>query len=670
MELTVPGDKSMTQRALILSSLAEGESRLSGLLAGADPRATSGALRALGAEIPALPGDGSEIRVGGAGLRGLRSPVAPLDLANSGTGARLLLGVLAGLPLEAVVTGDASLRSRPMARVTEPLGSMGAGFEALGEEGRLPLRVRGGGLRPLEYETEVASAQVKSALLLAGITGGVFVLLSEPGRSRDHTERMLGMVGAPVVSHSRGPHWRVELRDPPAALRPLDFRVPGDFSSAAFFLALGLLGGVGEELVIRNVGLNPTRTGLLPVLERMGSRIDAPEPPSEASGEPSGDLVVRPSDLEGVEVGGGEVPTLIDELPLVAVLGARARGQTRIRDAGELRVKETDRIHALVENLRAVGVETEEHDDGLTVQGTRKPLRGTARSFGDHRIAMAFGVLGALPDCEITVRDPGAVEVSYPGFWRELKRLTGGTRAREGNADAGDAPAGDRERGPVVTIDGPAGSGKSTTAREVARRRGVRHLDSGALYRALTYGLLERGVPAERWSELEREELERIPLRISPAESGFRVFYEDRLLEGELRSEEVTDHVSRAAKLPAVRARLLDLQRKAGSLGGLVADGRDMGTVVFPDADLKVFLTADLEERARRRLRDRGVAEPDPERVSREMVRIRERDRRDAGRSHAPLRRPEDALVIDTTALTFEAQVERIIDRLRTLTEG
>ncbi|NIP58022.1 MAG: 3-phosphoshikimate 1-carboxyvinyltransferase, partial [Gemmatimonadetes bacterium] len=217
--MKVPGDKSMTQRALILSALSGGESRISGLLPGADPRVTAGALRSLGVEIPELPADGSEIRVRGRGLRGLKEPAGALDLGNSGTGARLLLGVLSGQPLEAVVTGDSSLRSRPMDRVIEPLSAMGAEFEALEAEGRLPLRVRGGELKALEYETPVASAQVKSALLLAGLVGGVFVLLTEPGRSRDHTERMLRLAGVPVIGHSRGSGWRVELRDPPDALR-------------------------------------------------------------------------------------------------------------------------------------------------------------------------------------------------------------------------------------------------------------------------------------------------------------------------------------------------------------------------------------------------------------------------------------------------------------------
>lgn len=678
MELRVPGDKSITQRALILASLAEGESRLRGLLPGADPAATAGALRALGAEIPELPDDGSEIRVRGTGLRGFRGTEAPLDLANSGTGARLLLGVLAGQPVDAVVTGDASLRGRPMRRVTEPLEAMGARFEELGEPDRLPLRVRGGELGPLEWETPVASAQVKSALLLAGLTAGVFVLVAEPARSRDHTERMLELCGASTIGHWRDSRWRVELRDPPDHLRPLDFRVPGDFSSAAYFLALGLLGGAGPELVVRDVGLNPTRTGLLPVLERMGADPEVVSGDVEGEGEPSGDLRVQPTRLRGTELGGREVVGLIDEVPLVAVLGARAEGTTRITDAEELRVKETDRIRAVVENLRTLGVAVEELEDGLVVEGTDAPLRGRIRAYEDHRIAMAFGILGAAPGNEIEVDDRRVVDVSFPGFWQLLERIAGsgaGPGLASGDPGGRSDERDSRDRtgirdpeGLVVTIDGPAGSGKSSTARVVARRLGLRHLDSGALYRALTYALLDREVPPERWSGLSADELRDLPLEIRPTDTGFEVLYEGRVLEEELRSEEVTTHVSQAASHPAVRERLFDLQRRAARCGSVVADGRDMGTVVFPDADLKVYLTADLRERARRRLVERTGDEPKESRIEVEAGRIRERDRRDMERSTSPLRRPNDAVVLDTTELSFQEQVGAVVDRIRALT--
>jgi 3-phosphoshikimate 1-carboxyvinyltransferase len=426
MRVRVPGDKSLTQRALILASLADGESMLSGLLHGGDAASTAGALRALGVDLGPLPVDGGPLRVQGVGLQGLRAPSAPLDLGNSGTGTRLLMGVLAGSAVTAVVTGDASLQGRPMGRVVEPLSAMGARFRALGREGRLPLEVRGRRpLSPLDWRSPVASAQVKSSVLLAGLTGGAFVLFTEPRRSRDHTERLLAQMGAPVVEHAADHGWRVELRDPPPRLGPLDFRVPGDPSSAAFLLALGALGAAGAELEVEQVGLNPTRTGFFSVLRRMGAEIDEVPQGGVGPGEAMGSVVVRPGGLRGTLVGGSEVPGLIDELPLVAILAARAEGETRITDAGELRHKESDRITVMVDNLRAVGVDAEEAPDGLVVRGSDAPLQGAVRTHGDHRIAMAFAVLGAVRGNRITVDDPSCADVSFPGFWDLLKRVSG-----------------------------------------------------------------------------------------------------------------------------------------------------------------------------------------------------------------------------------------------------
>lgn len=664
MILTVPGDKSISQRALILAALADGESRLSGLLAGADPVSTAGALRELGAGIGDLPADGSAVSVRGRGLRGLRAPARPLDLGNSGTGARLLMGVLAACPFEAVLTGDESLRSRPMRRVTEPLSIMGARIEPLEAEGRLPIRVRGGRLRPLDYDLPVASAQVKSALLLAGLVSGAWVLLTEPGRSRDHTERMLRHVGAYVIGHAREGRWSVALRDPPRSLPPLDFHVPGDFSSAAFLLAAGLLGLAGGTLTVGDVGLNPTRTGFLRLLERMGARVDV-EGGQDRGDEPVGTLTVRPADLRGVEVGAADVVASIDEIPALVALAVRAAGTTRITGAAELRVKETDRIRALVDGLRALGVQAEEAEDGLLVEGTDRPLAGTVDARLDHRIAMAFGLLGALPGSEVRILGADSVDVSFPTFWDTLSLL--GVRARSARtrpweaADDGEGP-----RGLVVTLDGPAGSGKSTTAREVARRLGYRHLDSGALYRALTHALLKDGVAPEEWPGLGMDALGRYDIRLEPGPGErFRILLDDRPLDdATLRGPDVTDRVSALAGLPAVRSWLLERQREAGRAGSLVADGRDMGTVVFPGADVKVFLVANLQERARRRLRDHGLPAPTPEQLREEEERIRERDRTDTERALSPLTRPTDAWVLDTTGLDFEDQVRAIVERV------
>ncbi len=418
VDVTVPGDKSITHRALLFAALAEGESRLAGLLDSADTRSTAAALRALGVPVP--DGPLAEVVIPGAGLRGLASPRGPLDCGNSGTTARLLLGALAGSPAEAVVTGDASLRRRPMRRVTEPLAACGARFSEEGEAGRLPIRVRGTrDLGPIDMVNTRSSAQVKTAMLLAGLTAGVTVRVTESGRPRDHSERLLGAMGADVRTRP-GAHGDVVSLQPPEALRPLALRVPGDISSAAFFLVLGALRG---PVRARGVGLNPTRTGALEVMARMGAAVTREATVDEA-GEPVGDVVVGPGPLRGTDVHPGEVPTLLDEIPVLAVLAARSEGETRFDGVAELRVKESDRIEALARGLQALGVEAEAGPDHLTVRGTDRPLEGTVDACGDHRIAMAFGVLGALPGNEVRVRGEDTVTISYPGFWKELRRVT------------------------------------------------------------------------------------------------------------------------------------------------------------------------------------------------------------------------------------------------------
>ena len=420
----MPGDKSLTQRALILASIASGTSSLRGLLFGGDAESTANALRAMGANIPPIPQDGGAIEVEGVGLDGLATPDAPLDLGNSGTGTRLLLGLLAGAGVGATLTGDTSLQSRPMKRVTAPLCAMGASFEFLEEQDRLPLTITSAaGLSAVDWPSHVASAQVKSAILLAGLTGHTFVQVTEPRRSRDHSERMLNQLGVSVISHAVAGGWRVELRDPPAQIEAFDFAVPGDISSAAFVLSLAALGATQDVLTVEGVGLNPTRTAFLDVLRRMGVDLNIALRP-DSGAEPVGTISAESADLRATVIAPDEVPRLIDELPLVAILGARAKGTTIIRDASELRTKESDRISALVENLRGLGVSVEEFTDGLAVEGSWEPLSGRVKCFDDHRIAMAFGVLGAQPGNSIEIDDPDAASVSFPGFWEMLHNVS------------------------------------------------------------------------------------------------------------------------------------------------------------------------------------------------------------------------------------------------------
>lgn len=410
----VPGDKSLTHRLLLLAALAPGRSRLRGALTSLDARSTAGLLRAMGVRVSPLR-PGADIVV--AGRRRLRRPERVLDCGNSGTSARLSLGILAAHRFRATLTGDASLRRRPMRRVTEPLTLMGARFEAADPD-RLPLTVHGGALTPLEWRLPVSSAQIKGSLLFAGVASAQPVAVYEPnGRSRDHSERLLRSFGYEVLEDSAG--W---IRFAPTGeLRPFEVEVPGDPSSAAFLVGAALLAESGS-LRICGVGLNPTRTGFLRVLERMGAGI-ASENQSEQAGEPVGDLIAGPATLGGTIVTADEIPALIDEIPLLAVVASRAAGVTRFHDVGELRVKESDRLGLLAANLRAVGVEAAAEGDTLTVAGTDAPPAGRVVTEGDHRIAMAFAVLGTVRGAKVAVDDMACAAVSFPGFSDTLRSI-------------------------------------------------------------------------------------------------------------------------------------------------------------------------------------------------------------------------------------------------------
>jgi len=415
-ELTIPGDKSISHRALICSALAEGTSRVRGILASADVQSTAGVLRALGVPIPALS---ESMEIVGTGRRSLRAPTADLDCGNSGTSARLLAGVVAGAGLTARFVGDASLSRRPMRRVQRPLEAMGAKVE-LPAHGGLPMVVRGGALSDVEWSSDTSSAQVKSCVLLAALTAGVEATVREPSRSRDHTERMLAAMGAEIWVNDDA-----VLLFSNQTLMPLDITVPGDPSSAAFFAALATLAASGE-LLARRVGVNDTRTGFFAALREMGASIEL-EGAVREGGEHVADLrIAAGRSLSGITVGGDAIPTMIDELPLLACMGAYATGETRVSGASELRVKESDRISAVVQNLRSLGADAEEQPDGFVVRGTSPRLRGTVVTHGDHRLAMAFGVLGAIPGNEIAIDDPDCVAVSYPGFWSDLARVASG----------------------------------------------------------------------------------------------------------------------------------------------------------------------------------------------------------------------------------------------------
>lgn len=414
-EIAVPGDKSITHRALMLGALGDGPSRIKGYLDGEDCRATIGCLRALGIQIEPL--DPQALLVQGKGLHGWSEPEDVLDCVRSGTTMRLLAGLLAGQPLYSVLSGDAQLRRRPMGRVITPLTQMGANIWAR-DGGRLPpISIMGGGLGGITYALSVASAQVKSCVLLAGLYAEGETAVVEPGPSRDHTERMLRARGVPLVSEGL----RHTLPGPAERLAALDVTVPGDFSSAAYFVAAGLL-LPGDGVLLRNVGVNPTRTGLLDVLHRMGATIEQQNARDEG-GEPTADLWVTPQALRATDVGGEVVPRMIDEFPILALIATQAEGVTRVRDAAELRVKETDRIATTVEALRALGARIEPLADGFEVEGPT-PLHGaTVDSHSDHRLAMTLAIAGLLAQGETVILGAESIADSFPGFEKRLHAL-------------------------------------------------------------------------------------------------------------------------------------------------------------------------------------------------------------------------------------------------------
>jgi len=409
-DLTVPGDKSVSHRALLFAALGEGTSRIRGLQGGLDVASTRRAIEGLGVTVR---DEGEAVVVEGRGVGGLAEPDDVIDCGNSGTTIRLLTGVLAGHSFLSVLTGDASLRRRPMARVLDPLREMGALALGREEDTRAPLVLRGGSLRALSWQLPVASAQVKSAVLLAGLHARGVTWVEEPELSRDHTERMLAAMGAEVLREDT----RVGIRGQPR-LRAAEFEVPGDPSSAAFWVAAALL-VPGSRVRVRGISLNPTRTGFFRILQRMGAQV-ALEPTGEACGEPIGDVVAEHGPLRGVEVFPSEVPAAIDEFPVLGALAATATGATEVRGAEELRHKESNRIDTLADELRKAGVAVETYPDGLRIAGGAGLRPARFESHGDHRLAMALGVLALAIPGGAQISGAEAASVSYPGFWKEL----------------------------------------------------------------------------------------------------------------------------------------------------------------------------------------------------------------------------------------------------------
>ena len=413
-EITPPPDKSISHRSIMLGALADGTTKARNVLLGEDVKATIGAFENLGVKIDMLPDNA--VVVHGAGLHGLKKSAAALYLANSGTTMRLLMGILAGQPFESVLTGDESLSKRPMKRVAKPLRMMGASISGPDDANRAPLTVKGGSLKPIDYKTEVASAQVKSSIILAGLYANGTTSVREPSKSRDHTERMLKIFGVNVDIDDL----KVSIKGP-STLKARDIDVPGDISSASFFIvAAAILNG--SSFTIKSVGLNPTRTGILEILNAMSAKISVLDK-RDVAGEPVGDLRVNSSDLKGVVIEGDIIARAIDELPILMVAACFAHGTTIIKQAGELRVKETDRISSMVENLKNMGADIEAVNDDVIIKGNR-PLKGVfVNSHKDHRTAMSLAIAALAAKGDTVIDDAECVAISFPGFFNMLNGL-------------------------------------------------------------------------------------------------------------------------------------------------------------------------------------------------------------------------------------------------------
>nr|WP_288663763.1 3-phosphoshikimate 1-carboxyvinyltransferase [uncultured Dorea sp.] len=418
-EVTIPGDKSISHRSIMLGSIALGTTEITHFLEGADCLSTIDCFRKMGVEIERKP---SSILVHGKGLRGLTAPASTLNVGNSGTTTRLISGILSGQNFATTLSGDDSLNSRPMKRIMTPLNTMGAHIRSLNDNGCAPLHIRPGALHGIHYQSPVASAQVKSAVLLAGLYADSPTSVTEPALSRNHTELMLQGFGAYVATDLHTDGTATAHVEPCKELYGQQVCVPGDISSAAYFIAAALL-VPGSELLVKNVGTNFTRAGFLKVCKAMGADIETVSQTIEG-GESRADLLVRYSHLKGTVIEGDIIPTLIDEIPMIAIMAAFADGQTVIRDAAELKVKETNRIDTVTAGLKAMGADITPTDDGMIIEGTGHLNGASIQSYLDHRIAMAFSVAGLASDCETQIVDSQCVDVSYPEFYATLNSIS------------------------------------------------------------------------------------------------------------------------------------------------------------------------------------------------------------------------------------------------------
>ena len=647
-EVRVPGDKSISHRAIMLGSLAEGITEVTGFLEGEDSLATLQAFRDMGVVIEGP--DAGRLVIHGVGLHGLKAPANPLYLGNSGTSMRLLSGLLAGQPFDVELTGDESLSKRPMARVAKPLRQMGAQIET-NEGGRPPLCIKGGQtLRGIDYELPMASAQVKSCVLLAGLYAEGETRTHEPAPTRDHTERMLSGFGYAVT---RGDAWASLKGGDKLTANNID--VPADISSATFFMVAAAI-APGSDITLVHVGINPTRVGAINILQMMGADIQLGNV-QEVGGESVADIRVRYAPLHGIRIPEEQVPLAIDEFPAIFVAAACAEGQTVLTGAEELRVKESDRIQAMADGLQQLGISAKPTEDGIVIQGGEIGS-GEVDSCDDHRIAMSFAVASLRASGPVKINNCNNVATSFPGFVTLANKAGMNLHEDKGLAEL---TVSEDSSAHVIAVDGPSGSGKGTISQMLAARLGYHYLDSGALYRLLSLAASRQGVSLD--------DCESLVMLAASMDIKFQM-HEDGtpstvLLNGEdvseqIRNEAVGADASIVAAYEEVRQALMKRQRAFAKAPGLVADGRDMGTVVFPHARHKIFLTASPEVRAIRRynqLIDKG------ENVSLAALveQIRERDERDSTRAVSPLAPAEDAVVLDGSGLSIQEVLDRAL---------
>lgn len=413
-EITVPGDKSISHRAVMLGSLAKGTTEVTNFLQGADCLSTISCFKAMGITID---NKNDTVTLKGNGITGLKEPHNTLDVGNSGTTIRLMSGILSAQDFEVTVTGDDSIKRRPMKRIISPLSMMGANIESINHNDCAPLHIKGSKLSAIHYNSPVSSAQVKSSVLLAGLYADDKTSVTEPYVSRNHTELMLRQFGVEVTTEGT-----TATVTPSSGFEGQKISVPGDISSAAYFIVAGLI-VPNSEIVIKNVGINPTRNGIIEVCKQMGANISL-ENISDTIGEPTADIIVKSSELTGITIGGSIIPTLIDELPVIALLACQAKGKTIIKDASELKVKESNRIDVMVHNLTLMGADVVATEDGMIINGGRELHGATIESKMDHRIAMTFAIAGLVSDGETHINHSECVDISYPNFYSDLLRLT------------------------------------------------------------------------------------------------------------------------------------------------------------------------------------------------------------------------------------------------------